>query len=185
MRCSSPRFKDSSLRALLLIRPQLSFGVSSVDGTTSLSTEHDSPIAVHRPRWARTRAHRMRVAWPPRRPAGRTSGLYFGRNIGDTAVVSDSAWQLFVRETVTPAFPEGSTVWEAAGRRLAGLSWGVQQAHTVACREPVTGNTHRVSFRDDARGDDRHAWRALHNRLLVSLSPVSPVTQPIDDRRGR
>lgn len=42
--------------------------------------------------------------------------LYFGRSIGDTAVVSDSAWRSFVRETVTPAFPEGATVWEAAGQ---------------------------------------------------------------------
>jgi hypothetical protein len=42
--------------------------------------------------------------------------LYFGRNIGDTAVVSDSAWVAFVRNVVTPAFPEGSTVWESAGQ---------------------------------------------------------------------
>ena len=42
--------------------------------------------------------------------------LYFGRNIGDTAVVSDSAWAAFVRETITPAFPEGATVWDAAGQ---------------------------------------------------------------------
>ena len=48
--------------------------------------------------------------------AGHLERLYFGRSIGDTALVSDSAWQLFVRETVTPAFPEGATVWEAAGQ---------------------------------------------------------------------
>ena len=42
--------------------------------------------------------------------------LYFGRNIGDTAVVSDSAWGRFVREVVTPNFPEGATVWDAAGQ---------------------------------------------------------------------
>jgi hypothetical protein len=42
--------------------------------------------------------------------------LYFGRNIGDSAVVSDSAWAAFVRETITPAFPEGATVWDAAGQ---------------------------------------------------------------------
>jgi len=42
--------------------------------------------------------------------------LYFGRNIGDSAVVSDSAWARFVRETITPAFPEGATVWDAAGQ---------------------------------------------------------------------
>lgn len=42
--------------------------------------------------------------------------LYFGRSIGDSAVVTDSAWALFVRETITPAFPEGATVWDAAGQ---------------------------------------------------------------------
>src|SRR5437868_14079907 len=42
--------------------------------------------------------------------------LYFGRNIGDSAVVSDSAWAAFVRETITTAFPEGATVWDAAGQ---------------------------------------------------------------------
>ena len=42
--------------------------------------------------------------------------LYFGRNIGTTGVVSDSAWASFVREVITPNFPEGSTVWDAAGQ---------------------------------------------------------------------
>ena len=42
--------------------------------------------------------------------------LYFGRNIGDTAVVSDTAWQTFTRTVLTPAFPEGATVWEANGQ---------------------------------------------------------------------
>ncbi len=42
--------------------------------------------------------------------------LYFGRNIGDTATVSDSAWTRFVHDVITPAFPEGATVWDAAGQ---------------------------------------------------------------------
>ncbi|MGH7720570.1 MAG: DUF3574 domain-containing protein [Gemmatimonadaceae bacterium] len=42
--------------------------------------------------------------------------LYFGRSIGDTAVVTDSAWQAFVRETLIHAFPEGATTWDAAGQ---------------------------------------------------------------------
>jgi len=42
--------------------------------------------------------------------------LYFGRNVGDRVVVSDSAWQQFVRETLTPAFPEGATIWDARGQ---------------------------------------------------------------------
>jgi hypothetical protein len=42
--------------------------------------------------------------------------LYFGRNIADTAVVSDSAWGTFVRDVLTPQFPEGATVYEASGQ---------------------------------------------------------------------
>ena len=42
--------------------------------------------------------------------------LYFGRNIADTAVVSDSAWAVFVRDVITPRFPEGATVWDASGQ---------------------------------------------------------------------
>src|SRR5688500_17744361 len=42
--------------------------------------------------------------------------LYFGRSIGDTAVVSDSAWQVFAREILAPAVPGGSTAWDPAGQ---------------------------------------------------------------------
>lgn len=45
--------------------------------------------------------------------------LYFGRNIADTAVVSDSAWTTFVRDVLTPSFPEGATVFNASGQWLA------------------------------------------------------------------
>ncbi len=47
---------------------------------------------------------------------GHLERLYFGRNIGDSAVVSDSAWAKFVHEVLTPAFPEGATVWDALGQ---------------------------------------------------------------------
>ena len=42
--------------------------------------------------------------------------LYFGRAIGDTGLVSDSAWTMFVREVVTPRFPAGITTWRAEGQ---------------------------------------------------------------------
>lgn len=46
----------------------------------------------------------------------RLERLYFGRDIGDTAVVSDSAWAVFVREVITPEFPRGATIWGATGQ---------------------------------------------------------------------
>ena len=48
--------------------------------------------------------------------AARLERLYFGRSIGDTAVVSDSAWSAFVRDVLTPQFPEGATMWSASGQ---------------------------------------------------------------------
>jgi Protein of unknown function (DUF3574) len=65
------------------------------------------------------------------RPAGATSSvahcaigdtalvrdiLYFGRNTPGGAELSDSAWQAYVDEVLTPRFPAGLTIWDAAGQ---------------------------------------------------------------------
>src|ERR687898_2065111 len=42
--------------------------------------------------------------------------LYFGRNTPGGTELSDSAWQRFVDEVVTPRFPAGLTIWDAAGQ---------------------------------------------------------------------
>jgi len=42
--------------------------------------------------------------------------LYFGRNTPGGIELSDSAWQQFVDEVVTPRFPAGLTIWDAAGQ---------------------------------------------------------------------
>jgi hypothetical protein len=45
-----------------------------------------------------------------------TAELYFGRNIGDAPGVSDADWRAFVDAEVTPRFPDGLTVLDAAGQ---------------------------------------------------------------------
>lgn len=42
--------------------------------------------------------------------------LIFGRSIGGRIEVSDEQWTLFVDNEITPRFPEGLTVFEAAGQ---------------------------------------------------------------------
>lgn len=42
--------------------------------------------------------------------------LYFGRNTPAGRELSDSAWQQFVDEVLTPSFPAGLTIWDAAGQ---------------------------------------------------------------------
>lgn len=42
--------------------------------------------------------------------------LYFGRNVGDSLVVTDSAWAAFLADVLTPRFPNGFTAWPAHGQ---------------------------------------------------------------------
>lgn len=71
--------------------------------------------------------------------------LYFGRNIGDTATVSDSAWNGFVHTVLTPAFPEGATVWDAAGQ------WRAPNGELVRERSFVVELVHLVTPEVEAR----------------------------------
>jgi len=56
------------------------------------------------------------VVCGPGSQAGATAELYFGRNIGDEPGVSDADWRAFLDEEVTPRFPDGLTVIDAAGQ---------------------------------------------------------------------
>ena len=42
--------------------------------------------------------------------------LYFGRSIPSGGFVSDSDWDKFLSEIVTPRFPNGLSVWQAQGQ---------------------------------------------------------------------
>jgi len=42
--------------------------------------------------------------------------LYFGRSIPGGGTVSEDDWRAFLRDQVTPRFPEGSTSWRAEGQ---------------------------------------------------------------------
>ena len=42
--------------------------------------------------------------------------LFFGRSQGNVEVVSDAAWQAFLADEITPRFPDGLTVLDAAGQ---------------------------------------------------------------------
>ena len=42
--------------------------------------------------------------------------LFFGRSLGGAEVVSDEDWRAFLAEEITPRFPDGLTVLDAAGQ---------------------------------------------------------------------
>jgi hypothetical protein len=77
--------------------------------------------------------------------AAHVERLYFGRSIGDSALVTDSAWGSFVRDELTPAFPEGATVWDAAGQ------WRAPDGALVRERSFVVELVHLVTTDVEAR----------------------------------
>jgi len=44
--------------------------------------------------------------------------LFFGRSIPGGGMVSDEEWAAFLRDVVTPKFPDGLSVWRADGQWL-------------------------------------------------------------------
>jgi hypothetical protein len=82
---------------------------------------------------------------PPGLKPAHVERLYFGRNIGDTAMVSDSAWNHFVHTVLTPTFPEGATVWDAAGQ------WRAPNGELVRERSFVVELVHLVTPDVEAR----------------------------------
>lgn len=53
---------------------------------------------------------------PAARQAWVADRLFFGRSIPGGGAVSDREWAEFVRDVVTPRFPDGLTVWHGQGQ---------------------------------------------------------------------
>ena len=103
--------------------------------------------------------------------------LYFGRNTPGGTELSDSAWQQFVDEVVTPRFPAGLTIWDAAGQ-WRGASGRVERErskvltllhagdisaeHAVA--EAIAEYKQRFCAGGRAAGEDHHLLEALGRR---------------------
>jgi hypothetical protein len=55
-------------------------------------------------------------ACPAGQEAHRTAQLFFGRNVGDKAGVSEADFHKFMDAEVTPKFPDGLTVMDGGGQ---------------------------------------------------------------------
>jgi hypothetical protein len=108
------------------------------------------------------------AACPAAHSPGRTVQLFFGRDIGDQVGVSEADFARFVDEELTPRFPDGLTVLDAAGQ------W--RGASGVVGREP--SKVVILALPGRAGGEDRlEAVRAAYKRRF-SQEAVLIVTQP-------
>lgn len=64
----------------------------------------------------RTEAANAQIACQGKQKTMAVAEMMFGRKIGDRIGVSNSAWARFVDSEITPRFPDGLTVVDAAGQ---------------------------------------------------------------------
>ncbi|MFZ0266540.1 DUF3574 domain-containing protein, partial [Caulobacter sp.] len=105
---------------------------------------------------------------PAGQSPGRTAQLFFGRNIGDQVGVSEADFQAFIDAEVTPRFPDGLTVLDAAGQ------W--RGAGGVIGREP--SKLLILALPGRAGGEDRLNAVSAAYRRRFSQEAVLVITQP-------
>ena len=78
--------------------------------------------------------------------------LYFGRNTPAGTELTDSDWQQFVDEVLTPSFPAGLTIWDAAGQ-WRGASGQVERERSKVLTLLHAGDSHSDSLVTQAVGE--------------------------------
>uniref|UniRef100_B0T312 Lipoprotein n=1 Tax=Caulobacter sp. (strain K31) TaxID=366602 RepID=B0T312_CAUSK len=106
---------------------------------------------------------------PAGQSAGREVQLFFGRNIGDRLGVSEADFQRFVDEELTPRFPDGLTVLDAAGQ-WRGASGVIGRELSKVVILVLPGRTGDEGELDAVRG----AYRARFSQEAV-LMTVQPT----------
>jgi len=96
--------------------------------------------------------------------------LMFGRAIGNGASVGDAAWSRFLAREVTPRFPEGVTVLDAAGQ------WRDRERARIV-REP--SKLVVIVAADDATSRDSIAAIVGAYKQRFRQQSVGVVTRPV------
>jgi len=74
-----------------------------------------SAMSVHPPAAAQSPEPPPAASCGPQGSSYTRTTLYFGLN-RKTGTISEAQWRAFLRDQVTPRFPQGLTVWEAGGQ---------------------------------------------------------------------
>ena len=94
--------------------------------------------------------------------------LYFGRAIPGGGTVTDTDWQQFVDDEVTPRFPDGLTITDALGQ-WRGLS-GIVQEKTKRLSVMIAGVPAEIAKLDAIRSAYRSQFR--QESVLIVETPA-------------
>lgn len=98
--------------------------------------------------------------------------LFFGRSRGNVEVVSDAAWRAFLAKEITPRFPDGLTVLDAAGQWRDGPGTIVRERTklVIILVKRDTGGMRRT---DEIAAAYKHAFAQQSVLRVVTASCVS------------
>ena len=98
--------------------------------------------------------------------------LFFGRSQGTVEVVTDEAWQAFLAAEITPRFPDGLTVLDAAGqwRDATGTIVRERSKLVIILAEPGASGMQRT---DQAHLRPGIRSACDHDRLRIVLAAPS------------
>src|ERR1700681_4526907 len=96
--------------------------------------------------------------------------LFFGRNIGKRLGVSEAAWSRFLAREITPRFPDGLTVVDAASQ------WRDKERGAMV-REPSKHVT--IVTADDASARDKIAGIVAAYKQQFRQQSVAVITRPV------
>ena len=109
------------------------------------------------------------VQQPRYSAAALSDRLFLGLSIPGGGEVTEEEWRAFVRDEVTPRFPDGLTLWRAEGQ------WRERDGNIA--REPVLviEIVHRVDLRlDEDINDIAEAWKQRFRQEAV-MRVTSPA----------
>ena len=105
--------------------------------------------------------------------ARQVAELLFGRNIGGRLGVSEQAWTRFVRRELTPRFPDGFTVIDAAGQWRDPASDRIVREPSKRVEIVLSGQTDDTTRLEAVAQAYKNAFRQRSVGIIVRPACVS------------
>jgi Protein of unknown function (DUF3574) len=99
--------------------------------------------------------------------------LIFGRSIGGRIEVSDEQWMLFVDNEITPRFPDGLTVFDAAGQWRDRTSYKISREASKIVLIVLPGTVDDLAHLNDVVAAYKRSFRQQSVGMILRPACVS------------
>ena len=105
--------------------------------------------------------------------SGITAQFFFGRSLKSGASISDAVWTSFLADTVTPRFPDGLTVLEAAGQWRQRSSGRIISEHSTIIEIATDRSPETIAKFEAIRTEYKRRFQQESVGLVINESCAS------------